>query len=43
MSDVEMKSSLEDLVKRDKKLGRINRPLPGRGRGGRFFNQNPRN
>ena len=42
-NDVEMKSSLGDLVKRDKALGRINRPLPGRGRGGRPFNQNSRN
>jgi len=43
MTDVEMKQSLDDLVQRDKKLGRINngRPLAGRrgGRGGRGRNQ----
>lgn len=46
MADVEMKQSLEELVKRDKKLGRMrggrpNGPLPGRGRG-RGANMNAR-
>lgn len=44
--DIEMNGrSLDDIIKRDKKLGRVRpnngglgRPLPGRGRGGR---QNP--
>jgi hypothetical protein len=41
--DIEMNGrSLDDMIKRDKKLGRVRqnnagrgRPLPGRGRGGR--------
>lgn len=38
-----MRESLDDIIKRDKKLGRVRgsslrgRPLPGRGRGGRPF------
>jgi hypothetical protein len=41
--DSEMKESLDDIIKREKKLGRVGgsglrgRPLPGRGRGGRVF------
>ena len=48
MEDVNMKqASLDDLIKQDKKLGRVRqpnirggRPLPGRGRGGRGRPQN---